>query len=101
MADTRLSVWILGDQLLARHPALALAIDIYGSFLLEHEATLWANPRLGRNVLDLCHLDAEERIPVRREVRRFRDASTYREVEIAGKRWERRAVAVVEADGSG
>lgn len=34
---------------------------LYWNFLIQHEETLRANPRLGRNVLGLRHLDQEER----------------------------------------
>jgi len=52
---------------------------LYWNFLLEHEATLRANPRLGRNVLGLRHLDEEERSAVRRRARSFLDGLAYRE----------------------
>jgi deoxyribodipyrimidine photolyase-related protein len=52
---------------------------LYWSFLLEHEATLRANPRLGRNVLGLRYLDEEERIAVRRAARSFLDGLAYGE----------------------
>jgi deoxyribodipyrimidine photolyase-related protein len=51
---------------------------LYWSFLLEHEATLRANPRLGRNVLGLRHLDEAERQVVRRQARSFLDGLEYR-----------------------
>ena len=44
---------------------------LYWNFLLEHEDRLRAQPRLGRNVLALRHLDSEERERVRREARTF------------------------------
>jgi deoxyribodipyrimidine photolyase-related protein len=40
---------------------------LYWNFLLEHEATLRDNPRLGRNVLGLRYLDGDERRAVRRQ----------------------------------
>jgi deoxyribodipyrimidine photolyase-related protein len=52
---------------------------LYWIFLLEHEATLRANPRLGRNVLSLRYLDEEERISVLRRARSFLDGLEYRE----------------------
>jgi deoxyribodipyrimidine photolyase-related protein len=52
---------------------------LYWNFLLEHKATLRANPRLGRNVLGLRYLDEEERIAVRRRARSFLDGLEYRE----------------------
>ena len=44
---------------------------LYWNFFLEHEATLRANPRLGRNVLGLRHLDEPERQAVRRQAQAF------------------------------
>jgi deoxyribodipyrimidine photolyase-related protein len=52
---------------------------LYWSFLLEHEATLRANPRLGRNVLGLGYLDADEREMVRRQAQSFLADLDYRE----------------------
>jgi deoxyribodipyrimidine photolyase-related protein len=52
---------------------------LYWSFLLEHEATLRANPRLGRNVLGLKYLDADERARVRRQTQSFLADLDYRE----------------------
>jgi deoxyribodipyrimidine photolyase-related protein len=46
---------------------------LYWNFLLEHEDTLRANPRLGRNVLGLRHLDDGERREVRRQAQVFLD----------------------------
>ncbi len=46
---------------------------LYWNFLLEHEAALRANPRLGPNVLGLRHLDPSERSTIRAEARRFLD----------------------------
>jgi deoxyribodipyrimidine photolyase-related protein len=46
---------------------------LYWSFLVEHEATLRANPRLGRNVFGLRYLDADERNTVRQQARSFLD----------------------------
>ena len=50
----------------------------YWSFVLEHEATLWANPRLGRNVLCLRHLDEKERLAMRQQARYFLEALDHR-----------------------
>lgn len=44
---------------------------LYWNFLLEHEARLRANPRLGRNVLGLRHLDGAERTAVRAQAAAF------------------------------
>ena len=52
---------------------------LYWSFLLQHEATLRANPRLGRNVLGLRYLDEAERKAVRRQASAFLDKLDYRE----------------------
>jgi deoxyribodipyrimidine photolyase-related protein len=52
---------------------------LYWSFLLQHEATLRANPRLGRNVLALRYLDETERRAVRRRASAFLDKLHYRE----------------------
>jgi deoxyribodipyrimidine photolyase-related protein len=46
---------------------------LYWNFLLKHEATLRANPRLGRNVLGLRYLDVDERRAVRRQALAFLD----------------------------
>jgi deoxyribodipyrimidine photolyase-related protein len=46
---------------------------LYWSFLLENEATLRANPRLGRNVLGLRYLDSDEREAVRLQAQAFLD----------------------------
>jgi deoxyribodipyrimidine photolyase-related protein len=46
---------------------------LYWGFLLKHESTLRANPRLGRNVLGLRHLDKEERHTVRLQAESFLD----------------------------
>jgi deoxyribodipyrimidine photolyase-related protein len=50
---------------------------LYWGFLLEHEATLRANPRLGRNVLGLRYLDQGERRKVRRQAQVFLDGLDY------------------------
>ncbi len=50
---------------------------LYWSFLVEHEAILRANPRLGRNVLGLGYLDADERDKVRHQARSFLDGLDY------------------------
>jgi deoxyribodipyrimidine photolyase-related protein len=52
---------------------------LYWRFLLEHESTLRANPRLGPNVLSLRYLDKEERESVQRQAHQFLDGLTYRE----------------------
>jgi deoxyribodipyrimidine photolyase-related protein len=46
---------------------------LYWNFLLEHEDVLRANPRLGRNVLGLRHLNDNERKQVRRQAAEFRE----------------------------
>ncbi|MGD8904715.1 MAG: cryptochrome/photolyase family protein [Anaerolineae bacterium] len=46
---------------------------LYWNFLLEHEDTLRANPRLGRNVYGLRYLDEDERGAVRRQTSSFLD----------------------------
>jgi deoxyribodipyrimidine photolyase-related protein len=51
--------------------------SLYWNFLLEHEATLRANPRLGRNVPGLRHLDEAERQAVRRQAQTFLDGLDY------------------------
>jgi (6-4)DNA photolyase len=50
---------------------------LYWNFLLEHEATLRANPRLGRNVPGLRHLDEAEQQAVRRQALTFLDGLDY------------------------
>jgi deoxyribodipyrimidine photolyase-related protein len=50
---------------------------LYWSFLLENEDTLRSNPRLGRNVLGLRHLQADDRQAVRFQARSFLDALEY------------------------
>lgn len=44
---------------------------LYWNFLLQHEEKLRANPRLGRNVLGLRHLDEGERTAVKNQARTF------------------------------
>ncbi len=44
---------------------------LYWNFLIEHEDTLRSNPRMGRNVLGLRHLDDAERGRVRESAQRF------------------------------
>jgi deoxyribodipyrimidine photolyase-related protein len=46
---------------------------LYWNFMIEHEAVLRANPRLGKNVLGLRHLDDVERRRVQAEARAFLD----------------------------
>jgi deoxyribodipyrimidine photolyase-related protein len=46
---------------------------LYWSFLLTHESALRANPRSGRNVLTLRHLDASERDAVCQQARAYLD----------------------------
>jgi deoxyribodipyrimidine photolyase-related protein len=50
---------------------------LYWSFILQHEATLRANARLGRNVLGLRYLSAGERRAVRQQAMAFLDALEY------------------------
>ena len=45
--------------------------SLYWTFLIQHEATLRANPRMGPNVLGLRHLDADERATVQAEAAAF------------------------------
>ena len=52
---------------------------LYWSFLLQHEDTLRANPRLGRSVLGLRHLDKEEQAAVRQQATAFLDKLDYGE----------------------
>ena len=47
---------------------------LYWNFLIEHEAFLRANGRMGPNVLGLRHLDEAERQRVREQARQFLDA---------------------------
>jgi hypothetical protein len=47
-----------------------------GANLLEHESSLRANPRMGRSVLGLRHLDEKERRAVRRQARAYLDGLT-------------------------
>ncbi len=47
---------------------------LYWHFLLKHEETLRGNPRLGKNVLGLRHLDTEERRLVRQQAEILLDA---------------------------
>jgi deoxyribodipyrimidine photolyase-related protein len=44
---------------------------LYWNFLIQHEETLRANPRLGPNVLGLRHLNDEERAAVQNDALRF------------------------------
>lgn len=50
---------------------------LYWNFLLEHEAVLRANPRLGPAVLGLARLREAERADVRQEAERFLGALRY------------------------
>jgi deoxyribodipyrimidine photolyase-related protein len=50
---------------------------LYWGFLLEHESTLRASPRLGRNVLGLRYLDEDERSAVRLQAKAFLDELEY------------------------
>ncbi len=55
-----------------RHGETACPFNLmYWNFLIEHEAVLRANPRMGPNVLALRHLDAAERAIVTREAQQF------------------------------
>jgi deoxyribodipyrimidine photolyase-related protein len=56
---------------------------LYWSFLLQHENTLRANPRLGRSVLGLRYLDEDERRAVRRQALAFLDKLNYHECKPA------------------
>jgi deoxyribodipyrimidine photolyase-related protein len=47
---------------------------LYWNFLLEHESTLRANPRMGPNVLGLRYLGEEERRAVCRQARAYLDS---------------------------
>ncbi len=44
---------------------------LYWNFIIEHEAMLRSNPRLGKNVLGLRHLDAHERERVQEQAQDF------------------------------
>jgi deoxyribodipyrimidine photolyase-related protein len=50
---------------------------LYWNFLIEHEETLRRNPRTGRNVLNLRHLDEEERQAVQAAAQSFLDSLEY------------------------
>jgi deoxyribodipyrimidine photolyase-related protein len=50
---------------------------LYWNFLIEHEEELRANPRTGRNVLNLRHLDDEERQQVQKSAQEFLDTLEY------------------------
>jgi deoxyribodipyrimidine photolyase-related protein len=52
---------------------------LYWGFLLEHKATLQANPRLGRNVLGLRYLAEDERRTVRRQAVAYLEGMDYSE----------------------
>jgi deoxyribodipyrimidine photolyase-related protein len=52
---------------------------LYWNFLVEHEAILRANPRLGRNVVGLRYLDEGTQQEVRSQARAFLEALDYRE----------------------
>lgn len=47
---------------------------LYWNFLIQHESTLRANPRMGRNVLGLRHLGDEERLAVKQDAHRLLSA---------------------------
>lgn len=47
---------------------------LYWNFLIEHEATLRANPRLGPAVLGLRHLGDEERVEIRASAAKVRES---------------------------
>ena len=44
---------------------------LYWNFLLQHEKRLRSNPRTGRNVLGLRHLNDEDRRLVQQDAKRF------------------------------
>lgn len=46
---------------------------LYWNFILQHEKRLRENPRLGRNVLGLRHLDENERTAVQKQAQQFLD----------------------------
>ena len=50
---------------------------LYWNFLLTHEKTLRANPRLGPSVLGLKHLDEAERVAVKQQAAEFLRALPY------------------------
>lgn len=52
---------------------------LYWNFLIENEEELRSNPRTGRNVLNLRHLDEEERERVQQQAKKFLDSLTYYE----------------------
>lgn len=60
-------------------PWTARSISSYWNFLLEHEAALRANPRLGRSALGLRHLNDGERLAVRHQAQAFLDWLEYSE----------------------
>ncbi len=55
---------------------------LYWNFLIAHEETLRENPRLGRNVLGLRHLDEDERVAVQAQAAAYLDNLAYYETEI-------------------
>ncbi len=52
---------------------------LYWNFLIEHEKTLRANPRLGPNVLGLKHIGQDERSTIRRQAAEFLEKLNYYE----------------------
>lgn len=50
---------------------------LYWNFLITHESSLRANPRMGQNVLGLRYLDESERAAVVAQAREFLDSLTY------------------------
>jgi deoxyribodipyrimidine photolyase-related protein len=50
---------------------------LYWNFLITHEDALRSNPRSGRNVLGLRHLDDEERQQVQKQAQAFLEDLTY------------------------
>lgn len=52
---------------------------LYWNFLLRHESTLRSNPRLGRSVLGLRHLDGAERRAIPRQAEDYLAALDYTE----------------------
>lgn len=59
---------------------------LYWNFMIEHEISLRSNPRLGKNVLGLRHLDEMERGRVRAEAEAFLNGLELYE-SVRQKRW--------------